>query len=90
MIFVQFLSKKQSFSTFVIFFKFKTNRTFFFSKQNGLKHVEHQMIAISRYIFIVRGHSTTMWTKFYQILTPPLEWTILHDIYPLSRDQLFY
>ena len=41
----------------------------------------------------MRGHSTTTWTKFWQILTPsPLEWIIvdiLHDTYPLSRDQAF-
>ena len=37
----------------------------------------------------IRGHSTTMWTKFYAILTRTLlEWTkmdIEHYIYPLSH-----
>ena len=30
--------------------------------------------------FIIRGHSTTTWTKFYPMLTPsPIEWTIHTD-----------
>jgi hypothetical protein len=53
-------------------------------KQGALQVIENWLL--------VRGHSTTTWTKFYPILTPSLlEWTIsdiLHDTYPLSRDQV--
>ena len=47
-------------------------------------------VQLSYYISI-KGHSTTMWTKFYPMLIPlPLEWTIvdiLPDTCPLSSDQ---
>ena len=45
--------------------------------------------------FALGGHSTTTWTKFYQIMTPsPLKWTIvvifnLHDTFPLSHDPVW-
>ena len=61
--------------------------------QNYYHFAMHSMIPFA-YCFhppCTRGHSTTTLTKFYPILTPsPLEWTIvdiLHDTYPLSRDQ---
>ena len=35
--------------------------------------------------FIIRGHSTNTWTKFYPSLTPlPLEWTIADIIHDTS------
>ena len=45
--------------------------------------------------FALGGHSTTTWTKFYQIMTPsPLKWTIVVNFnllgtFPLSHDQVW-
>ena len=44
--------------------------------------------------FALGGHSTTMWTKFYPIMTPsPLKWTIvviLHDTFPFPMSLVFH
>ena len=45
----------------------------------------HSALLVPARTYILRGHSTIMWTRFYPILTPnPFEWTklnILHTIY---------